>query len=124
RASPRRDKRFVPIDCGAIPEALLESEFFGHERGAFTGAQARNIGLLEFAHGGTVFLDEIGQLPVNLQAKLLRVLQERRVRRVGGREEIEVDVRVIAATSVDLQDEMRRQRFRPDLYYRINVARI
>ncbi len=122
RAGPRNDQRFVPIDCGAIPEALLESEFFGHERGAFTGAQARNLGLLEFAHGGTVFLDEIAQLPLNLQAKLLRALQSRKIRRVGGHEEIAIDVGIIAATSLNLQEEIRQHRFRADLYYRINVA--
>ncbi|MBI4538288.1 MAG: sigma-54-dependent Fis family transcriptional regulator [Gemmatimonadetes bacterium] len=122
--SPRRGARFVPVDCGAIPEDLLESEFFGHERGAFTGAHTRSLGLLEFANGGTFFLDEIGQLPMKLQAKLLRALQERTIRRLGGKEEIEVDVRIVAATSLDLQEEARKQRFRMDLYYRINVARI
>lgn len=122
--SRRSQGHFVPVDCGAIPEDLLESEFFGHERGAFTGAQSRRLGLLEFAARGTLFLDEIGHLPPKLQAKLLRALQERRIRRVGGTEEISVDVRVIAATSLDLGDEVRTQRFRPDLYYRINVARI
>ncbi|MEX2544843.1 MAG: sigma-54 dependent transcriptional regulator [Phycisphaeraceae bacterium] len=122
--SRRKDNRFVPVDCGAIPEQLLESEFFGHERGAFTGADARSLGLMEFADGGTFFLDEIGQLPINLQAKLLRALQERRIRRVGGTQEIELDVRVIAATSLDLTAEIARERFRSDLYYRINVARI
>lgn len=120
----RRAGHFVPIDCGAIPEDLLESEFFGHERGAFTGASARRLGLLEFAARGTLFLDEIDHLPVRLQAKLLRVLQERRIRRVGGTEEFPVDLRIVAATSADLEEEVRRQSFRPDLYYRINVARI
>jgi DNA-binding NtrC family response regulator len=114
----------VPVDCGAIPEDLLESEFFGHERGAFTGAHARSLGLLEFAHKGSFFLDEIAELSSRLQVKLLRVLQERRIRRVGGREEIPVDVRVIAATSRNLGDEIKEGRFREDLYYRINVARI
>jgi DNA-binding NtrC family response regulator len=122
--SPRAQARFVPVDCGAIPEDLLESELFGHERGAFTGAHARSLGLLEFAHGGTFFMDEVAQLSVKLQAKLLRALQERRVRRVGGNLEIEVDVRVLAATSVDLQTEVNAQRFRMDLFYRINVAQI
>ncbi|MEX0653467.1 MAG: sigma-54 dependent transcriptional regulator [Phycisphaeraceae bacterium] len=122
--SARKGKRFVPVDCGAIPEQLLESEFFGHERGAFTGADTRSLGLMEFADGGTFFLDEIGQLPINLQAKLLRALQERRIRRVGGTQEIELDVRVIAATSLDLEQEIAHQRFRADLYYRINVARL
>ncbi len=122
--SPRRDGPFVPVDCGAIPEELMESEFFGHEKGAFTGAQARNLGLLEYAHEGTFFLDEIGQLSLNLQAKLLRALQERRIRRIGGNREIDVDVRVVAATSLDLEAEVKAGRFRMDLYYRINVARI
>jgi DNA-binding NtrC family response regulator len=122
--SPRRTHRFVPVDCGAIPEDLLESELFGHERGAFTGAHSRSMGLLEFAHQGTFFLDEIGELPLRLQVKLLRALQERRLRRVGGTEEIEVDVRVVSATSRNLEEEIQQQRFRADLYYRINVARI
>jgi two-component system, NtrC family, response regulator PilR len=124
QGSLRSEKRFVPIDCGAIPEDLLESELFGHERGAFTGAHARSLGLLEFAHRGTFFMDEVGQLSTKLQAKLLRALQERRVRRVGGTQEIEVDVRVLAATALDLQAEVNAQRFRIDLLYRINVAHI
>lgn len=122
--SPRSKGPFVPVDCGAIPENLLESELFGYERGAFTGAEARSIGLLELANKGTFFLDEIGEMSVRLQAKLLRSLQERKIRRLGGKEEIELDVRVIAATSRDLAAEIREQRFRDDLYYRINVARI
>ncbi|HSK19485.1 MAG TPA: sigma-54 dependent transcriptional regulator [Longimicrobiales bacterium] len=122
--SPRAQARFVPVDCGAIPEDLLESELFGHERGAFTGAHTKSLGLLEFAHGGTFFMDEVAQLSLKLQAKLLRALQERRIRRVGGRHEIDVDVRVLAATSVDLQTEVNAQRFRMDLFYRINVAQI
>jgi DNA-binding NtrC family response regulator len=122
--SCRRRGRFVPVDCGALPEALLESEFFGHERGAFTGADSRSIGLLEFASAGTFFLDELGQLPLALQAKLLRALQERRVRRVGGKEEVAVDVRIVAASALDIADMVKRQAFRSDLYYRINVARI
>ncbi len=122
--SGRKTGQFVPVDCGAIPDELLESEFFGHERGAFTGAQARSLGLMEFAHQGTFFLDEIGELPLRLQAKLLRSLQERRIRRLGGKTEIDVDVRVIAATARQLEDEIREQRFRSDLYYRINVVRI
>ncbi len=122
--SPRKDQRFVPVDCGAIPDNLLESELFGHERGAFTGADSRSLGLLEYASRGTFFLDEVAELPPRLQSKLLRVLQERKVRRVGGKDEIDVDVRVIAATSRDLAEEMRERRFREDLYYRINVARI
>ncbi len=128
RALHRRSKRaagpFVPIDCGAIPENLMESELFGHERGAFTGADSRRIGLLEFADGGTLFLDELGELPLALQAKLLRTLQERKVRRVGGREEVAVDVRLVAATSRDLDALVRQERFRQDLYYRIHVVRI
>ena len=122
--SRRAGKRFVPVDCGAIPENLLESEFFGHERGAFTGAEARRIGLLEFADEGTFFLDELGELPLLLQAKLLRTLQEGKIRRVGGREEIAVDVRIVAATGRNLEQMIREQRFREDLYYRINVVRI
>jgi len=124
RRSRRKDGPFVPVDCGAVPENLLESEFFGHERGAFTGAHTRSLGLLEFANRGTFFLDEIGELPLPLQSKLLRVLQERKVRRVGGKEEIGVDVRVVAATTRDLRDEIRGGRFRGELYYRINVVRI
>lgn len=122
--SNRLSKRFVPVDCGAIPEDLMESEFFGYERGAFTGANSRSLGLLEFADGGTFFLDEIGELSHRLQAKLLRALQERRIRRVGGNEEIDVDVRVISATARNLAEDIKTDRFRMDLYYRINVARI
>ena len=121
---PRKSGRFVPVDCGAIPEDLLESEFFGHERGAFTGAQSRSLGLVEFADKGTLFLDEVGNLPARLQSKLLRALQERRIRRVGATEEFDVDVCVIAATALDLEEEVRQQRFRQDLYYRVNVGRI
>jgi DNA-binding NtrC family response regulator len=124
RRSRRAEKPFVPVDCGAIPENLLESEFFGHERGAFTGADNRTIGLLEFADGGTFFLDELGELPSMLQAKLLRTLQERKIRRVGGRSEIEVDVRIVAATARDLEEMIHKGLFRRDLYYRINVVRI
>ncbi|MEX2115207.1 MAG: sigma-54 dependent transcriptional regulator, partial [Pirellulales bacterium] len=122
--SRRAQRPFVPVDCGAIPESLLESEFFGHEKGSFTGADNRRIGLLEFADGGTFFLDELGELPLLLQAKLLRTLQERKIRRVGGREEIDVDVRIVAATARNLDDMIRQQQFRQDLYYRINVVRI
>ena len=122
--SLRKDNRFIAIDCGAIPENLLESELFGHEKGAFTGAESRSVGLLELANKGTFFMDEVGELPIRLQAKLLRALQERRIRRVGGKEEIALDVRVIVATSRNLENEIREQRFRNDLYYRINVARI
>ena len=122
--SRRSEGPFVPVDCGAIPDALIESELFGHERGAFTGADARRMGLVEFADGGTLFLDEVGELPLPLQAKLLRVLQERRVRRVGARQENAVDVRVVAATSRDLDRMVERGEFRRDLFYRINVVRI
>lgn len=122
--SRRADGPFVPVDCGAIPENLMESEFFGHERGAFTGAIQASVGLMEFASGGTLFLDELGELPLLLQAKLLRALQERRVRRVGGRKEISVDVRVVAATASDLDGMAARGDFRQDLLYRINVVPI
>ncbi len=124
RRSKRADRPFVPVDCGAIPENLLESEFFGYEKGAFTGAEGQRIGLFEFADRGTFFLDELGELPLMLQAKLLRTLQERKIRRVGGREEIDVDVRIVGATARKLDEMMRQQRFRQDLYYRINVVRI
>jgi len=122
--SQRASRPFVPVDCGAIPENLLESELFGHERGSFTGADARRIGLLEYANGGTFFLDELGELPLVLQAKLLRTLQERKIRRVGGRDEIDINVRVVAATSRDIEKMIRDGQFREDLYYRINVVRI
>lgn len=122
--SKRSEGPFVPVDCGAIPDLLMESEFFGHERGAFTGATSASIGLAEFANQGTFFLDEITQLPLHLQAKLLRVLQERKIRRVGSTKEIDLDVRVIAASSRCLEEEIRRERFRLDLYHRINVTRI
>lgn len=122
KRSPRATCRFVPVDCGAIPDNLMESELFGHERGAFTGANQRSLGLLEFAHRGTFFLDEVAELPLRLQAKLLRVLQERKVRRVGATQEGEIDVRTIAATSRNLTAEIRDGKFRDDLYYRINVA--
>jgi len=122
--SARKSGQFIAIDCGAIPETLLESELFGYERGAFTGADQRSPGLLEMANKGTFFMDEIGELPPRLQAKLLRALQERKIRRVGGKDEINLDVRVIVATSRNLETEIREQRFRNDLYYRINVARV
>ncbi|MHB8519655.1 MAG: sigma-54-dependent transcriptional regulator [Limisphaerales bacterium] len=122
--SRRQSNPFVPVDCGAIPDELMESEFFGHERGAFTGAQARTLGLMEFANQGTFFLDEISQLPLRLQSKLLRVLQERKIRRVGGTKEIDIDVRIVAASSLNLEEEVRKQRFRLDLYHRIHVAGI
>lgn len=124
KRSQRKDQRFVPVDCGAIPENLMESELFGYERGAFTGADARNIGLLEFTNGGSFFMDEVGELPLHLQAKLLRVLQERKVRRLGGKEETSLDLRVIAATRRDVAEAVREGRFREDLYFRINVIQI
>jgi two-component system response regulator AtoC len=124
RASPRRDRGFVAINCGAIPENLLESELFGHEKGAFTGADRAREGVFEEADGGTLFLDEIGELSVQLQVKLLRVLQERVIRRVGGSGERPVDVRVLAATARDLVEQVKAGKFRDDLYYRINVVQI
>ena len=117
--SPRKDKRFVAINCAAIPETLLESELFGYERGAFTGAVRQTIGKIETAHEGTLFLDEIGDLLPALQAKLLRFLQERRIERLGGREEIPVDVRVVCATHQNLRERMEQGLFREDLFYRL-----
>ncbi|MCK6440125.1 MAG: sigma 54-interacting transcriptional regulator, partial [Planctomycetes bacterium] len=122
--SNRASHEFVAINCGALPETLLESELFGHEKGAFTGADTQKTGLMETASGGTLFLDEIGEMPLSMQVKLLRALQERTIRRVGGTAEIKIDVRVIAATMRDLDDAVRKQKFRQDLYYRINVMRI
>ncbi|MCC5874682.1 MAG: sigma-54-dependent Fis family transcriptional regulator [Candidatus Sumerlaeia bacterium] len=120
----RRHMPYVPLNCAALPETLLESEFFGHERGAFTGAHAMVRGKFEIAHHGTLFLDEVGDMPLSLQVKLLRVLQEQRFARVGGEKEIEVDVRVIAATNLNLEDAVRTKMFREDLYYRLNVIPI
>jgi len=120
-ASPRRDKPFLTITCTAIPETLLESELFGHERGAFTDAKTSKPGLFEVADGGTVFLDEIGDLPFGLQAKLLQVLEDRRFKRLGGVRDITVDVRVVAATNADLEGAVRDGRFRTDLFYRLNT---
>ncbi len=122
--SPRRDKPFVVINSAAIPETLLESELFGHEKGSFTGAITRKIGKFEAASGGSIFLDEIGDLTPALQVKLLRVLQEKSFERVGGLETIKVDVRVISATNKNLEDEVAAKRFREDLYYRLNVLQV
>ncbi len=124
RNSSRHDRPFLPINCGALPENLLESELFGHERGAFTGAHTRKPGLLETAQEGTVFLDEISALSPNLQVKLLRVLQDRQVRRVGGQELIDITIRVISATNENLEQMVADGRFRDDLYYRLNVITI
>jgi len=118
---PRREAPFVDVNCAAIPDTLLESELFGHEKGAFTDASSAKPGLFEVANGGTLFLDEIGHLPVGLQGKLLRALEERAIRRVGGTRTIAMDVRVMAATHVDLADAVRRGEFREDLYFRLNV---
>ncbi len=122
--SPRRKAPFVTVDCGALPESLLESELFGHEKGAFTGAHALKKGLFEVAHGGTIFLDEVGDVGPSLQAKLLRVLQEHEVRRVGGVESIKIDLRVIAATRQDLEALVKIGKFREDLFYRLSVVTI
>jgi len=119
--SRRSQEAFVPLNCAAIPKDLLESELFGHEKGAFTGALNTRIGRFELAHGGTLFLDEIGELEPSLQVKLLRVLQEREFERVGGIKTIKIDVRILAATNKDLEQAMRENRFREDLYYRLNV---
>ncbi len=119
--SDRADRPFVAVNCAAIPRELLESEFFGHERGAFTGAERQRLGVFELSQGGTLFLDEIGDMPLELQAKLLRVLEQREYRRVGGSQALRFDARVIAATNRDLEEEVAAGRFRRDLYYRINV---
>ncbi|MCP4682521.1 MAG: sigma-54-dependent Fis family transcriptional regulator [Desulfobacterales bacterium] len=120
-ASPRREGRFVPVNCAAISPNLVESELFGHEKGSFTGADRRSIGKFEYASNGTIFMDEIGDLPLEAQAKLLRTLQEKKIQRVGGNEEIPVDVRVICATNQDLNKLVGNGAFRQDLYFRINV---
>lgn len=122
--SDRSTKPFIAVNCAAIPETLLESELFGHERGSFTGADTRRIGRFEQAHQGTIFLDEIGDLPLNAQVKLLRVLQEKQIQRVGGSQSIAVDVRVIAATHRNLEEAIEKGRFREDLFFRLNVVAI
>ncbi|HXG15271.1 MAG TPA: nitrogen regulation protein NR(I) [Calidithermus sp.] len=122
--SRRSGRPFVAVSCAAIPATLLESEMFGHERGAFTDARERRLGKFELAHGGTLYLDEIGDMPVDLQTKLLRALQERTIERVGGHEPVAVDVRVLAATNRDLEALMKEGRFREDLYYRLNVVTV
>src|SRR5690606_10466217 len=120
----RRDGPFMVFDCGAVPENLIESELFGHEKGSFTGAIATRQGVFELAHGGTVFLDELGELALDLQPKLLRVLEQREVKRVGGVKSLQVDVRIIAETNRDLEEEVRAGRFREDLFYRLTVVRL
>ena len=124
RLSIRASRPFIPINCSAIPENLIESELFGHEKGTFTGAHVQRKGRFEMAEGGTLFLDEIGDLPLTLQVKLLRFLQEKTIERVGGREQIEVDTRIVAATNRDLEEAMRKATFRDDLFYRISVINI
>jgi DNA-binding NtrC family response regulator len=119
--SPRKDKPFVDINCGSLPYNLLESELFGHEKGAFTDAKTRKLGLLEEAAGGTVFLDEIGEMDMNLQVKFLRVLEERKIRRLGSTRNIDIDVRIIAATNKDMREAIANKEFREDLFYRLNV---
>jgi transcriptional regulator with PAS, ATPase and Fis domain len=119
-----RGKPFVPVNCGAIPETLIESEMFGHKRGSFTGAVSEKQGLFEVAHTGTLFLDEVGELPLSMQVKLLRAIQERSFRKVGGTEDIKVDVRIIAATNRDLEIAVNKGTFREDLYYRLNVIQL
>ncbi len=122
--SRRAGRAFVPVDCASLSESLLESEIFGHEKGAFTGAHRTRPGLLEFATGGTFFMDEVGKMPLSIQSKFLRVLQEKSLRRVGGNEQLPVDVRVVAATNLDIAEAVKDGRFREDLYYRLNVVRI
>jgi DNA-binding NtrC family response regulator len=122
--SKRKDSPFVVVDCGAVSGTLIESELFGHEKGAFTGAANQRLGAFEYANGGTVFLDELGELSLDLQPKLLRVLEQREIRRVGGSETIKVDLRILAATRMDLRSEIEKGKFREDLYFRLNVVPI
>jgi two-component system response regulator PilR (NtrC family) len=122
--SPRAGQAFVAVNCGAIPETLLEAEFFGYRKGAFTGANEDREGFFQAAHGGTLFLDEIGELPLSMQSKLLRVIQERAVRPLGSMAELPVNVRIVSATHKDLAAEVAASRFRQDLYYRLNVIQI
>jgi transcriptional regulator with PAS, ATPase and Fis domain len=124
RSSPRNDQRFISENCAALSETLLESELFGHTRGAFTGAVTERKGLFELAHGGTLFLDEVGDMSLSMQKKLLRVLEEGEIRRVGGKDTIRVDVRIISASNQDLQSLVKAEKFREDLFYRLNGIRI
>ena len=124
RAGPHPQAPFITVDCGSIPANLIESELFGHERGAFTGATERHIGAFEAAHGGTIFLDEISELPLLMQPKLLRALEERMIKRVGSTKQVRVDLQVIAATNRDLQEAVKRGEFRADLYYRLDAVRL
>jgi chemotaxis protein methyltransferase CheR len=121
KLSPRRNHTLIKVNCAALPGTLIESELFGHEKGAFTGADARRSGRFELAHGGTLFLDEVGELPLDLQSKLLRVLEEGEFERVGGSRTLKVDVRVVAATNRNLEEAVRKGEFRSDLYYRLNI---
>jgi transcriptional regulator with PAS, ATPase and Fis domain len=122
--SPRKDNRFVTINCSAVPETLIESEFFGHEKGAFTGADSRKIGKFQYADGGTLFLDEIGDISAAMQVKLLRALQEKKFTPVGSNREVEVNVRIVAATNRNLEEMIKKNEFREDLFYRLNVLPI
>jgi two-component system response regulator HydG len=122
--SDRKSKPFVPLNISALPESILESELFGHEAGAYTGAATKRIGKFEFANGGTLFLDEVGEMPAPTQVKLLRVLEDRRITRLGSNDEIEINVRLIAATNADLQELVKKGSFRKDLYYRLSVVSI
>src|SRR5438094_6913142 len=122
--SPRKSGPFVAVNCAAIPESLMESEIFGHEKGAFTGAVERRVGCFELADGGTLLLDEIGEMPIGTQAKLLRVLEESNVRRLGSKSEISVDVRVLAATNKIPEEAVAQGQLRSDLYYRLNVVQV